>query len=126
MTKLVKDFPDDVRYDEDEDVHFTMKSRVLIEHWAHVPIFVFFKDGENLGVGNELAYTCTKLVMKTSHSAVFLETDLNVGSQIRGTLKLSARDQKLSYENFLNDKELCDLAFGHCRKKLDKLFYYLE
>lgn len=126
MAKLIRDFPDDVRYDEDDDIHFTMKSRLLIENWAHVPIFVFFKDGDNLGVGNELGYTCLELPMKTLVSVAFLETNLDVGSQVRGTLKLGTRDQKLSYENFENDKDLCNLAFGHCRKMLDALFYYID
>jgi len=125
MAKLVKDFRDDVRYDQDDDIHFTIKSRLLIENWAHVSIFVFFKEGDNLGVGNELSYTCLKLPMKISVSVAFLETNLDVGSQVKGTLKLGARDQKLSYENFENDKDLCNLAFGHCRKMLDPLFYYI-
>ena len=121
---MVKDF-DMVRYDSDYDIHFTRKSRWRIKNWAHIPIFVFFKNADNLGVGNELAYTCLKLPTKTSNSVVFLERSLNVGSQVRGTIKLGAEDQKLSYMHFEDDKKLCNLAFGHCIKKLDRLFYYL-
>ena len=124
--RLVKDFPDTKRFDEDDDIHFTKKSRWFMNHWAHLLIFVFFSKGENLGVGNELSYTCLKLPIKTSYSAVLLEASLDVGSQIRGTVKLGAKNQKLSYENFQNDKELCDLSFGHCRKVIDQLFYYID
>lgn len=124
-TKLVKDIHTE-RFDIDQDVHFTKKSRSLMKNWAHVPIFVFFIKGKNLGVGNELGYTCSKLSTKVTFATVFLEKNLNVGSQIRGTIKLAKRDQKLSYERFDDDEDLCNLAFGHCRKKLDHLFYYLD
>lgn len=96
-----------------------------MKNWAHLLIFVFFLNGENLGVANELDYTCLKLPMMTPYSLVLLETSLNVGSQIRGTIKL-AQNQKLSHEDFQSDMELCNMAFGHCRKELDHLFYDID
>jgi hypothetical protein len=124
-TKLVKDFPDKKRYDKDSDIHFTKKSRQLMENWAHLLIFVFFLEGENLGVGNELDYMCLKIPMTIQHSLVLLESGIDIGSQVRGTIKL-AQNQKLSFEYFQSDTELCTLALGHCRKVLDRLFYYLD
>lgn len=121
MTRLVKDFPDDKKYSRDLDEHFTIKSRKLIEKWAHVPIFVFFKGADNLGVNSELIYTCINLTWKASFSAVFFETDMDISSQVKGSIKIA----KISYENFIDDKELCNLAFGHSIKVLDRLFYYL-
>lgn len=122
-TKLVKDFPDRRCLHKDDDVHFTRKSRWCMRSWAHVLVFVFFSEGANLGVGNELSYLCLKLGGITSHSVVLIEKGLNVGSQIRGTVKI---DSKLSYEVFIGDNELCDLAFGHCTKTLHNLFYFLD
>lgn len=126
LARLVKDFPDNLRLDDDDDIHFNKKSHFLLEGWAHVPLFIFFLKGKNLGVGNELSYTWLRLPMKTSCSAVFLEKNIDVGTMVRGSVKSAKRDNKLSFETFKDDKELCRVAFGHCRKVLDRLFYYID
>jgi len=122
MARLVEDFPDTEKFSEDLDEHFTLKSRKLIGSWAHVPIFVFFKSADNLGVNSELIFSCVSLPKKATYGAVFFETTLDISSQIKGSIKIA----KISYENFENDRELCNLAFGHSIKMLDRLFYYLE
>jgi len=58
MTKRVKDFPDKKKFSTDLDEHFTQKSRFHLKIWSHVPVFVFFKNSDNLGVNTELIYTC--------------------------------------------------------------------
>lgn len=118
-SKLVKDFPDDEKLSNDLDEHFTKKSRLCLNTWAHIPIFVFCKDADNLGVNTELAFTCLNLPNKTNNSVVFFETSMDISSQIKGSIKIA----KISYEMFGSDKELCALAFGHSLKMLDRLFY---
>ncbi len=121
MTRLVKDFSDEEKLSSDLDEHFTRKSRLCLNTWAHVPTFAFFKDADNLGVNTELAYTCLKLPDKAKYAVVFFETGLDISSQIKGSIKIA----KISYETFGSDKELCDLAFGHSLKVLDRLFYLI-
>jgi hypothetical protein len=53
---------------------------------------------------------------------VFFEKGMNISSQVTGSIKIA----RISYESFRDDKELCDLAFGHSLKVLDKLFYYID
>lgn len=121
MSQLVKDFPDDEKLSIDLDEHFTKKSRLCLNTWAHVPIFVFFRDADNLGVNTELSFTCLDLPNKTKNSVVFFETGMDISSQIKGSIKIA----KISYETFGSDKELCALAFGHSLKVLDRLFYLI-
>jgi len=121
-TKLVIDF-DDEKYSKDLDEHFTKKSRKLIKNWADVPIFVFFQNADNSGVAIEIAYTSLKVLDKQSCCAAFFEKILeDFSTQIKGTIKLT---KKISWETFNNDSELCNLASGHSRKMIDRLFYYL-
>jgi hypothetical protein len=121
MTRIVKDFPDEEKFSSDLDEHFTKKSRLCINTWAHVPVFIFFKDADNLGVNTELTFTCLDLPNKGKNAVVFFEKDMDISSQVIGSIKIA----KISYEIFESDKELCDLAFGHCLKILDRLFYYI-
>jgi hypothetical protein len=118
-SRLVKDFPDDEKLSSDLDEHFTKKSRLCLNTWAHVPIFVFYRDADNLGVNTELSFTCLNLPNKTNNSVVFFETGMDISSQIRGSIKIA----KISYETFNTDKELCALTLGHSLKVLDRLFY---
>jgi hypothetical protein len=120
-TKLVKDFPDNQKFSNDIDEHFTKKSRLCINTWAHVPIFVFFKEADNLGVNTELTFTCLNLPNNGVQAAVFFEQGLDVSTQVRGSIKIA----KISFEIFSSQNELCQLAFGHCLKALDKLYWYL-
>lgn len=123
QTKLVKDFPDDMMYSPDPDEHFTLKSQKRIKEWAHVPIFVFFKGGDNQGVTVELTYTCTTLSHKQSCCATFFEGKWeNYSTQVRGSVKLTNR---ISHEDFRGDTELCELSRGHAMKMLDRLYYFL-
>lgn len=123
-TKLAKDFPDTTVYSQDMDEHFTTKSRKLMDEWAHVPIFVFFKKADNQGVASEITYACLQLHNKQSCCAVFFEDKLaNFSTQIKGSIKIT---RQISYEIFRNNKELCDLVAGHSIKTLDKLFYFIE
>lgn len=101
------------------DEHFTKKSRLCLNTWAHVPIFVFYKDADNLGVNIELSFTCLNLPNKTNNSVVFFQTGMDISSQIKGSIKIA----KISSEKFNSDKELAALAFGHALKVLDRLFY---
>ncbi len=122
MTKLAKDFPNDVKYSDDVDEHFTIKSQILIKEWTHVPIFVFFKKADNLGVNTELKYMCDLLLDKSSYSSVFFEATMDISTLVKGSIKIA----KVSYETFECDEELCNLSYGHCIKILDRLFYYLN
>ena len=121
MTRLVKDFPDEEKLSSDLDEHFTKKSRLCINTWAHVPMFIFFKDADNLGVNTELSFTCLGLPNKGKNAVVFFEKGMDISSQVKGSIKIA----KISFEIFDNDKELCDLAFGHSLKILDRLFYHI-
>jgi hypothetical protein len=124
QTMLARDFTDAEMYSSDLDEHYTLKSRKLIEEWADVPIFVFFKEADNQGVGAEITYACIKLSNKQSCCAAFFEGRLeDFSTQIKGSIKIT---RKVSYMIFRHDSELCNLAFGHCVKMLDRLFYYLR
>lgn len=120
-TKLVKDFPDREKFSDDTSEHFTKKSRIYINAWAHIPIFVFFKDADNLGVNTELIYTCVDLPDKCKNAALFFEEGMDISSQVIGSIKIA----RISFEVFNNDRELCNLAFGHSLKILDRLYYYI-
>jgi hypothetical protein len=121
--RLAKDFPDRIQYGQDSDEHFTIKSRKLIEDWAHVPIFVFFKKADNQGVSSEITHACLRLFEKQSCCVVFFECGLKgFSTQIKGSVKIT---KKISYETFSNDRDLCNLSAGHSLKMLDRLFYYL-
>ena len=123
-TKLAKDFPETTFYSQDMDEHFTIKSRKLINEWAHVLVFVFLKNADNQGVASEITYTCLQLQDKQSLCAVFFEDKFaNFSTQIKGSIKIT---KQISYEIFRNERELCDLAAGHSLKTLDKLFYFIE
>lgn len=123
QTMLARDFVDTEMYSSDPDEHYTLKSRKLIEEWAHVPIFVFFKDADNQGVSAEITYTCIKLRDRQSYCVAFFEGRLDdFSTQIKGSIKIT---KKVSYMIFKGDLDLCNFAFGHCIKMLDKLFYYL-
>lgn len=80
MSQLVKDFHDDEKLSIDLAEHFTKKSRLCLNTWAHVPIFVFFRDADNLGVNTELSFTCLDLPNKTKNSVVFFETGMDISS----------------------------------------------
>ncbi len=118
-TKLVKDFPDYEKFSEDMDEHFTKKSRLCINTWTHVPIFIFFRKADNLGVNTELTYTCLNFPNKGKQAAVFFEKGMDVSTQVLGSVKIA----KISYEIFENQKSLCELTSGHCLKILDRLYY---
>jgi hypothetical protein len=121
-TRLAVDF-DDKEHCKDFDEYFTKKSRKLIKNWADVPIFVFFQNADNSGVAIELAYTCFKVLDKQLCCAAFFEKMLeDFSTQVKGTIKIT---KKISWETFNDDADLCGLAYGHSRKILDKLFYYL-
>lgn len=123
QTSLVKDFSDKETYSQDPDEHFTLKSQKLIKEWAHVPIFIFLKDADNQGVTIELTYTCVTLTDKQSCCATFFEGDWeNFSRLMRGQVKLTKR---VSFSDFDNDADLCDLAGGHALKILDRLYYFL-
>jgi hypothetical protein len=121
LTRLVKDFPDEEKFSNDLDVHFTKKSRFCLNTWAHVPVFIFFKTADNLGVNTELNFTCLNLPNNGKNAVVLFEKDIDISSQVIGSIKIA----KISYEIFDNDKELCDIAFGHSLKILDRLFYHV-
>jgi hypothetical protein len=74
-SKLAKDFPNRQKYGQDLDEHFTIKSRELMTNWAHVPIFVFFKEAKNEGVATEIAFACLKLHDRQSCCAAFLSVN---------------------------------------------------
>lgn len=115
-TYLVKNFPDTDKLSKDIDEHFTIKSRLCINTWAHVPVFVFFKSADNLGVNTELTFTCVHLPNKGKNAAVFFEKGMDISTQVLGSVKIA----KMSYEIFDDQKELKSLVFGHCLKTLDK------
>jgi hypothetical protein len=128
-TRLAKDFSDVKKDSQDLDEHFTLKSRKLVEDWADVPVFVFFKKAsflrraDNQGVASEITYTCLKVDKKQSCCAAFFEGKLeDFSSQVKGSVKIV----KISYETFRNDNDLCEMVAGHCLKTLDRLFYYLS
>lgn len=123
-TKLAidRDF-DGKQYSKDLDEHFTRKSRDLIKNWADVPIFVFFQNADNAGVSSEITYASLKVLDKQSCCAAFFEKTLeDFSTQIKGTIKIT---KKISWETFTDDSDLCNLASGHSRKMLDRLFFYL-
>ena len=121
QVKLAKDFPDEIEYNEDLDIYFTKKSYRLIEEWAHVPVFIFLKNGDNTGVTSELIHLCESVKTKVPYALVLVERKLKLSSLISGPIKI----QKISSESFKDDEELCNLAYGHCINALYRLYYYI-
>jgi hypothetical protein len=71
------------------DEHFTKKNRICINTWAHVPIFVFLRNDDNLGINTELTFTCLDLPNKGKNAAVFFEKDIKMSSQVIDSIKIA-------------------------------------
>jgi len=108
--KIVEDFPNIPKYDEDPDKHFTLKSRDKIENWADVLIFVFMREANNLGVWAELQFTLAFVKDKIHYSIELHEKGVDLSSQTRGPLKIS----RMYSSEFHNDGKLCKLAMAFC------------
>jgi len=108
--RIVKDFPNIPKYDEDPDKHFTLKSRDKIKNWADVLIFVFMRKANNLGVWAELQFTIAFVKMKIHYSVELHEKGINLSTQTRGPLKIS----RMYSIEFSNDRQLCDRAIAFC------------
>jgi|WetSurMetagenome_2_1015567.scaffolds.fasta_scaffold37477_2 hypothetical protein len=68
----------------------------MINIWAHVLIFVFFKEADNLEVNTELSFIYLEPPNKSKNSVVFFESGMDISSQIKGSIKIA----KISYETF--------------------------
>ncbi len=108
--KIVEDFPDIPKYDEDPDKHFTLKSRDEIKNWADALIFVFMREANNLGVWSELQFTLDFVRDKVHYSIELHEQGVDLSSQTRGPLKIS----RMNSSEFCGDKKLCSLAMAFC------------
>jgi hypothetical protein len=107
-TRLVEDFPDIVKYHEDPDIHFTLKSQSFMKHWAKALIFVLLKNGRNDGAISELGFAAQNLRSQFSSLAVF--SDFRLSTQVRGPIKIHS----LRYEKFSDSKELCEYSTAAC------------
>lgn len=117
--RIVEDFPNTPKYDEDPDKHFTLKSRDKIKNWADVLIFVFLRDANNLGVWSELQFTMDFVKEKIHYSVELHEQGVDLSTQTRGPLKIS---RMYSYE-FRSDRELCSLAMAFCTNVVYELLW---
>jgi len=110
--KLVADFPDVPRYDERDEVHFELKSKDMILHWATGLVFVFLLGCDNEGVGAELTFVDTQRPNLFHSSAILLERHLDPSTLTRGVL---IRQRIEAYE-FEDDATRDELALGACAK----------
>jgi len=117
--RLVEDFPDVPRYDPDPDIHFTLKSRDNIKNWADMLIFVCFLNADNLGVTNELTFTCDLMQSKIHWSIELHEEGIQLSTQTKGPIKIS----RMNSDEFRNDQELCEKAIGFCTKVVYELLW---
>jgi len=108
--KIVEDFPDIPKYDEDPDKHFTLKSRDRIKNWADVLVFIFMREANNLGVWSELQFTLFSVKDKIHYSIELHERGVDLSSQTRGPLKIS----RMYSNEFRSDRELFSLAIAFC------------
>jgi hypothetical protein len=108
--KIVEDFPNIPKYDEDSDKHFTLKSRDRIKNWADVLVFVFIHEANNLGVWSELQFTLDSVKEKIHYSIELHEQGVDLSSQTRGPLKIS----RMYSSEFCSDRKLCDFAIAFC------------
>ena len=108
--RLVEDFKNIPKYDEDPDTHFTLKSRDKIEYWADALIFVFMKDGKNLGVWGELQFTISSVEEKIRDSIELHEKGVELSTQTRGPLKIS----RMYSNEFQDSIHLCKLGKAFC------------
>jgi hypothetical protein len=108
--RIVEDFPNIPKYDEDPDKHFTLKSRDKIKNWAEVLVFVFARKANNLGVWSELQFTLDYVKDKIRYSIELHEQGVDLSSQTRGPLKIS----RMYSSEFRSDRKLCNLAIAFC------------
>lgn len=108
--KIVEDFPNIPKYDEDPDKHFTLKSQDGIRNWADVLVFVFMCEANNLGVWSELQFTLDFVKDKIRYSIELHEQGVDLSSQTRGPLKIA----RMNSSEFCSDRKLCDLAMAFC------------
>ncbi len=117
---LVKDYPDDPVYNQDENIHFTRKSQHLIRNWAEIILFVYF-DADNSGVTSELQFTISSAPEKLRRSVILLQEDAPISSLVKGSIKI----QKLDSETFFDDEDLCEQAEGYCTQFFDQILWKL-
>jgi len=115
---VVEDFPNIPKYDEDPDIHFTLKSRDKIRNWADVLIFVFMCQAYNLGVWAELDFTIKSVKDKIRLSVVYHEKGTVLSSQTRGPLKIV----RMFTKEFPNDPKLFRFAFSFCTNATYEFF----
>ena len=90
LTRLVEDFPDEEDVPEDvKDEHFLDKSYYYIDNWAIILLFVFLKAGNCLGVATEFNHMASTARNKCDCSFILSEEGLNLGSLMRGTIRIS-------------------------------------
>jgi len=108
--KVVEDFSNIPKFDDDPDINFTLKSRDKIQYWSEVLIFVFIRDANNLGVWSELQFTISHVKEKIRDSIELHEKGVDLSTQTRGPLKIS----RMYSNEFRDPVQLCKLAQAFC------------
>ena len=117
--RIIEDFPNIPKYDEDPDKHFTLKSQDKIRNWADILIFVFMRRADNLGVWAELQFTIDFVKDKLHYLVELHEKRTVLSTQTRGPLKIS---RIFSYE-FYSDRQLCELSLAFCTNIVYEFFW---
>jgi len=119
--KIVADFPDTPAFHTDKSSHFTLKSQHYIRNWADVLIFIFLRNCDNQGVANELTFASLMAIEKMNVSVALYEK----GSQLSALTKGPVNLQKLDSDEFLNAKDLCEIAKGYITNYIYVLYWKL-
>jgi hypothetical protein len=112
QTRLVEEFPDEKRYSDDLDIHFTKKSEHYLSYWADLILFVLFRDSDNQGVLSEFRFCSITRSGLLRYSLVLVEEGVHLSSQVRGPIKIT----RINTAVFRSDASLHRLALGHIVK----------
>jgi hypothetical protein len=117
-TRLVEDFPDQTRFSEDDDKHFSIKSEHYIKNWAHAIIFILYNKSNNQGVTSEFRYAYEQSRQTLDYSLLLYEKGLHVSTQIKGPAKRST----IEVYEFSNPSELFEAALAKCINNIEELW----
>lgn len=110
-TFLVADFSDNiVRFDKDNDIHWTKKSNFLMSRFD-INLFIFFSNCDNSGPTDELNFFCYEI---GEHFRCIVTNEESFVESISSRIRAKIKDFKL--RNIAvkegEDMVICELVFG--------------
>jgi hypothetical protein len=123
-TYLVEDLTEPAREPQETDEAFILRKS---EYWLErcdIGFLVFFCEGNNTGVGQELRHLCNILIDRIWRQTVLIEKRCYGSMLISGLLE--RYDPLLGQAFFVSDRDLCALAYGRFPDYIRKLYYNIR